>query len=816
MHNKISLFLVFFILISCSTSKDRFFNIKYHKVTTKYNVLYNGKEAFKIGKKILEDIYEDDFFNLISVEPIFLRGESIDNSTIIPGFQRAEEKSVKAIQKHSMNIKGDQKNTFIDDSYILLGKARYFDRRFFQALESFNYIMENYSNPKTYLKARIWREKTNIRLNNNELAINNLKGISKKLINKSVFSGMLNASLAQAYLNNKKLDSAKFFIKKAAINEKSYNYKARYFYITGQLFEKLNKKDSAIWAYNKIKLMKRKISRKFYINSIVKLFILDENETLEIKKNKLEKELKNFQNRELKHYLYSGLAKIFNKNGQDSTANSYFLLSQNSSNIDIYTKINNYNSIIDYNFAKGDFINTGKYIDSLISLYNPKEIEIKILKRRKESLSDVIKYENIVNETDSILKLIEMNSKDRFSFFSSYISEIKKNELDSLFNIKKKKKTVFLNFNDKNKFYFYNSNLILLGKQKFRSFWGNRPNVDNWRVISDIESSKTYGKEANKILKKNKIAYDTPEYLISTIPTNKIKIDSINQINENSYLQLGLIYKQRFGKNLLASERLKKVLKKPPSSNIKVQALYHLYKIYENKNDSLGNHYKSIIVNEFPNTPFAISLTDSKNYKNLEKETVESLYNNLYQMYTQGEYLDLLIKINQISAFISGTKFQPKLSLLKANVIGRIYGVSRWKKELEALSLSFPESIEGKFSKKLLLKISSSNDLKEKKVSYKNYKWIFVFNNNEIDRLNIFYSKIKKVLIDSKVRWTLSKDFYNIENSLIVIHGIKDKKEKDKWIADWAEEIKFVLESNNFVALASDYRNLMKNKISLK
>ena len=816
MHNKISLFLVFFILISCSTSKDRFFNIKYHKVTTKYNVLYNGKEAFKIGKKILEDIYEDDFFNLISVEPIFLRGESIDNSTIIPGFQRAEEKSVKAIQKHSMNIKGNQKNTFIDDSYILLGKARYFDRRFFQALESFNYIMENYSNPKTYLEARIWREKTNIRLNNNELAINNLRGISKKLINKSVFSGMLNASLAQAFLNNKRLDSAKFFIKKAAINEKDYKYKARYLYITGQLFEKLNKKDSAIWAYNKIKLMKRKISRKFYINSIVKLFILDENETLEIKKNKLKKELKNFQNRELKHYLYSGLANIFNNKGQDSIANSYFLLSQNSSKTDIYTKINNYNSIIDYNFTKGDFINTGKYIDSLISLYNSEEIERKILKRRKESLSDVIKYENIVNETDSIIKLIEMNPEDRFSFFSSYIKEIKKNELDSLLNIKKKKKTVFLNFNDKNKFYFYNSNLILLGKQKFRSFWGNRPNVDNWRVISDIESSKKLGKEVNKILKKKKIAYDTPEYLISTIPTNKIKIDSINQINENSYLQLGLIYKQRFGKNLLASERLKNLLKKPPSSNIKVQALYHLYKIYQNKNDSLGNHYKSIIVNEFPNTPFAILLTDSKNYKNLEKETVESLYNNLYKMYTQGEYLDLLIKINQISAFISGTKFQSKLSLLKANVIGRIYGVSRWKKELEVLSLRFPESIEGKFSKKLLLKISSSNNLKEKRVSYKNYKWIFVFNNNEIDRLNIFYSKIKKVLIDSKVRWTLSKDFYNIENSLIVIHGIKDKKEKEKWIADWAEETKFLIESNNFVALASDYRNLMKNKISLK
>ena len=66
---------------------------------------------------------------MLSVEPISLRGENIDNSTIIPGFQKAEEKSVKAIQKHSMNIKGYQKNLLIDDAYILLGKSRYFDRR---------------------------------------------------------------------------------------------------------------------------------------------------------------------------------------------------------------------------------------------------------------------------------------------------------------------------------------------------------------------------------------------------------------------------------------------------------------------------------------------------------------------------------------------------------------------------------------------------------------------------------------------------------------------------------------------------------------
>ena len=54
-------------------------------------------------------------------------------------------------------------------------------------------------------------------------------------------------------------------------------------------------------------------------------------------------------------------------------------------------------------------------------------------------------------------------------------------------------------------------------------------------------------------------------------------------------LQLGLIYKQRFGKNFLASERLKTLINKDPAPVIEVQALYHLYKIYQNKNDSLSD-----------------------------------------------------------------------------------------------------------------------------------------------------------------------------------------------------------------------------------
>ena len=159
---------------------------KFEGVVYKYGKVSLGEETkdgnlpFRFEYDILdnnmiprEEFDDDNFFKLLEVEPIALNGERIDQTTIVPGFGRAEEKAVKAIQKHSMNIDGFQRNNKIDEAYLLLGKARYYDRRFFPAMEAFNYLLENYADSKTYVEGRIWREKTNIRLRNNELAIKN-------------------------------------------------------------------------------------------------------------------------------------------------------------------------------------------------------------------------------------------------------------------------------------------------------------------------------------------------------------------------------------------------------------------------------------------------------------------------------------------------------------------------------------------------------------------------------------------------------------------------------------------------------------------
>ena len=123
-------------------------------------------------------------------------------------FYKAEEKAVKAIQKHGMNIEGKENNPQIDEAYLLLGKARYFDQRFVPALEAFNYILYKYPASDKINQAKIWREKTNMRLDNDDLAIKNLKRLLEQEELEDQDLADATSILAQAYINTKSIDSA--------------------------------------------------------------------------------------------------------------------------------------------------------------------------------------------------------------------------------------------------------------------------------------------------------------------------------------------------------------------------------------------------------------------------------------------------------------------------------------------------------------------------------------------------------------------------------------------------------------------------------
>jgi TolA-binding protein len=50
-----------------------------------------------------------------------------------------------------MLIKGDQRNNQIARAYLLLGKARYYNGKYLQAIEAFTYLVKNMSSAKSAL-----------------------------------------------------------------------------------------------------------------------------------------------------------------------------------------------------------------------------------------------------------------------------------------------------------------------------------------------------------------------------------------------------------------------------------------------------------------------------------------------------------------------------------------------------------------------------------------------------------------------------------------------------------------------------------------
>ena len=197
------------MVTSCSRKKDKFINRNFHALGTKYNILYNGNIALENGRATVDDAFTDNYWELLPVERMQLSDE-----ILLPGqsknadFERAEEKAVKAVQTHGMNIQGKEKNPQIDEAYLLLGKARYFDQRFVPSLEAFNYILYKYPASDKINEAKIWREKANIRMENTDLAIKNLKRLLEQEVLDDQDLADATSSLAQAYINTKSKDSA--------------------------------------------------------------------------------------------------------------------------------------------------------------------------------------------------------------------------------------------------------------------------------------------------------------------------------------------------------------------------------------------------------------------------------------------------------------------------------------------------------------------------------------------------------------------------------------------------------------------------------
>ena len=771
-------------------------------------MLYNGDLALQRGKEAVNDAFTENFWELLPIErmklqeDIFLPGQSKNAD-----FDKAEEKAIKAIQVHGMNIKGKEKNPQIDEAYLLLGKARYYDQRFVPALAAFNNILNKYPTSDKINQVKIWREKASIRLDNNEGALKKLKRLLYEEELKDQDLADAKAALAQAYINLKHKDSALIELAIAAEYTKIKNEKARFHFIRGQLYNEFGKKDSANIEFNAIIDMHRQIPRAFYINAhLQKSYNFDtaNGDLIEFKEYLADLE-ENRENRPFLDKIYYRIAEFHRNERSDSLSEAYYNKSLRKVTSDKYLKSLNYETLGNMYFDRNVYKTAGAYYDSTMAVMVQNSKPFRVLKRKRENLDDVIYYEGIAQTNDSILDIIKLPKEEQLAIYAEYAQNLKLKEKaleEQKENALKQQQNLSAqnaNSNQRNtrslggpptrsrnlqskpdgsgsSFYFYNTTTVAYGKNEFLKLWGDRKLQDNWRLSdqrADIATS------TNTAIVKDTVIDErfNPETYLATLPTKQSDIDSIFKERNFAYYQLGIIYKEKFKEFQLAKTKLETLLENNPEDRLILPSKYNLYRIYvELGLNRKAETVKSDIIKNYSESRYAEILLNPQSELSKDKNSPEAIYTRLYDQFNTENYAEVIAEAENQIKRLEGDDFVPKFEILKTSAKGRLYGFNAYKEGIDYIALTYPNTEEGKKAQEIIKNAIPVLAKKEFVTDDKAQKFnvIYKFDNNSGEDIDAFIEILNAEV--AKIKYfdlTTSKDVYDENTTFVVVHGLK-------------------------------------------
>ena len=815
-------------IVGCSRKKNTFLNRNWHAVTAEYNTLYNGNLALELGKEELAQTYQDNYWAILPVERLQVSDEvMVPGSNRNPNFAVAEEKAVKAIQRHSMLLDGQEKNPQIDEAYLLLGKARYFDQRFVPALEAFNYILHKYPLSNTINEAKIWREKANMRLEFDQLAIQNLKKILEDEELEEENRANASATLAQAYININALDSAVVQIRNAAQLTDNKKEEGRYWFISGQLYDALDKKDSANYAFQQVIDLKRKSPRIYLINAQIAQIrnrdvAVEEKAALLAYLNDL---AENRENRPYLDKIYFELAEFHYKMDSIDLAVDYYNKSLQSPSSDLYLQSLDYETLGNINFDAANYETAGAYYDSTLQKLAKNTREYRLIKKKRDNLNDVIYYEQLARSTDSILRIAALSEEEQLDLFRSYTEELKERSTGEPETAGEEENISGNYFENKRTgmpgmptpgsgFYFYNPTTVAYGKQEFEKVWGNRQLADNWRTGGKPGGLATIDTTGTLPATEDDPRFD-PQTYIAKIPKDEATLDSIAADRNFANYQLGLIYREKFDENELAAEKLEFVLQHEPEERLLVPAKYNLYKIYSELGDmARAQSLKNDIISQFPESRYAAILKNPESLRE-DRNNPTALYEQLYELYEQQRYEEVINRSNELTQKFAGDEIVPKLELLKAMAEGRLYGLDRYTESLNFVALNYPQSTEGQKARELLntaIPALPAAEFMSDSVAT-SFKLVFPFEKAKEAEAEQLEKRLEEILQELNYsHLKISKDVYDAQQVLVVVHGFGSLERAKGFAELLSVNKKYQIQRNSFYISTPNYRIVQIHK----
>lgn len=709
----IALFAIIFW--SCSLEQKSFTSNTFHNLTAHYNGYYYAREKAREVEGIILKTLDDDPTQVLRIFP------SLD-TTKAKSYSKDTEEIIKMA---SISIQRHPNSKWVDDNYVMVGRARLYACDFQNAILTFKFVNTKSPSPDTRHTALIYLLRTFTEQGDYDRAEEVFRFLGKEKLSKV---NAKNLYLEKAYFYQLRNDYDNMVQNLSAADSLLVrkDRRGRIYFIIGQVYQKLGFNSEAYNFYRKCLTTNPEYEIDFYARlNMAQVAQIDDKRDVKLVRKQFEKLLTDTKNQEFKDKIYFEWGEFERKQGYVTEAISNYKLAAHagkSKRIQGHSFLRvgqlTFDSLKKYSLAK-------RYYDSAVSVL-PKDFEnYDAIKKRQEVLGEFVTHTETITLNDSLLRLASFDSltvrKQLDSIFAirdKKIASVKKKKKRNASNDTQAGNNPFFNNTEStttSDWYFDNSTLVASGQTEFQRIWGPVPLEDNWRrsnksvllsertVTAQQPTEQKNGKTEEVVEAKSEQKQDEVGKFMQQLPrTEKQKAEALAKI-EKAYFKLGDLYYFNLNERKNAAESYEKLLDRFPESELTAEALYKLYLIYLETDAVKAAQYADLLKSKYPTSTYAKILINPNYLKetSVAAEKQKLIYKEAYRFFQQNNLRAAQEKLSEATQ-VGETGFTPQLDLLKILIAGRTEDVTRYQLELELFIKKYPTEPIKSYAEQLL------------------------------------------------------------------------------------------------------------------
>lgn len=506
-------------------------------------------------------------------------------------------------------------------------------------------------------------------------------------------------------------DSAASHLQHALENASDIQEKARSEYLLAQLYQITGNRTRASEFYNKAITHTTDPLLDIYANlSDAKMY--DTSGLNEIDKSiaHLLRMAKRDKFETYRNIIYYSAGELALEKPDTATALFFITKSLSYEAQDVSFKNKSFLKLADINFIRKNFKAAYAYYDSL-QAGDSSIVDIAQILERKSALSKIVYQINIIEREDSLQKIALMTPAVREAFIKNLAKKLKKERgikdddnlntsPSSVFeNSKNVTSDIFAANNTKGDWYFYNASVKGRGNSEFRSKWGRRQNIDNWRRISGNQSSDNNANSANlknavdnnnikagidnsgdvdaissntddalQFADANVTTDISYEGLLEAVPTTAEKLIISNTLLANALFQLGKLLQSNLEDYSSAIKTYESSLKRYADSLYGGELYMNLSYCYQKLGDnSKASYYKNLVITKFAQSKFAKFINNPKATPATAKNPqATKKYESIYNLFIEGNFEKALQEKKAADSLYANNYWTPQLLYIES------------------------------------------------------------------------------------------------------------------------------------------------------